>query len=120
MASKRTMIYRRIGGKELHDYIAHQPAVIQAIRDERDRIYRIAESIWAKHNRPGGHSIGKANGITDAYIYLEGPVPHIVEWGRAGYVTKKPQRLGNIVVPAGTHIKAWAGTQVLTTTLRRA
>jgi hypothetical protein len=64
----------------------------------------------AKHDRPGGHSIGGGHdGITDYYIYLEGPVPHIVELGRAGYVTEKQQG----PIPPGTPIAPWEGTHVL-------
>lgn len=107
-------IYEFINGVPLHDWIAHRPAVVRAVGDKAQQVQAVAEGIFAKHDHPGGHSItGGRDGITDSYIYLEGPVPHIVEYGRAGYYTDKPQPIGNRVLPAGTHIGPWDGTHVL-------
>lgn len=92
------------------DYVAHMPGVLAAVEREGERVQGIAEGIFSKHDRPGGHSIeGGHDGVTDYYIYLDGPVPHIVEWGRAGYVTQKQQ--GKI--PPGTPIAPWEGTHVM-------
>ncbi len=107
-------VYEKVGGVDLHDYIAHLPALIRSVGDKADEVQAVAEGIFSKHDRPGGHSIqGGRDGITDSYIYLDGPVAHIVEYGRAGYVTKKAQPIGNCVLPAGTHIGPWEGTHVL-------
>jgi hypothetical protein len=92
------------------EYVAHMPGVVAAVGVEAERVQGIAEGIFAKHDRPGGHSIGGGmDGITDSYIYLDGPVPHIVEWGRAGYVTEKQQG----PIPPDTAIAPWEGTHVL-------
>lgn len=92
------------------DYVAHMPGVLAAVNREGERVQAVAEGIFAKHDRPGGHSIGGGpDGITDYYIYLEGPVPHIVEWGRSGYRTEKQQG----PIPPGTDIAPWAGTHVM-------
>lgn len=111
---------RSFGGLDLEAYIAHRRDIRKELTAKRDEVYEIAAGIWAGHNRPGGHDITKGRGLLDTYIHLEGPVPHIVEYGRSGYVTKKAQRLGNRVIPAGTHIGAWAGTSVLRQTYRMA
>lgn len=111
---------RSIGGSTIEDYIAHRRDVRKELTVKRDEVFAIAEGIWAGHNRPGGHDITKGRGLLDTYINLVGPVPHIVEYGRSGYVTKKAQRIGNRVIPAGTHIGAWDGTSVLRKTYRMA
>lgn len=98
----------------LHDDIAHMSGVKAAVYEfAASKVLPKAESIFAPHDGPGGHSITLSRGITDAYVNLEGPVPHIVEWGRASYVTDKDQPIGNTVVPAGTRIAGWDGTHVL-------
>lgn len=112
------VIYSHVGGKELHDFIAHMPGVVEGVHRKGDEALAIAEGIFAKHDRPGGHRIiGEYGQQTDAYVILEGPVPHIVEYGRAGYVTKKTQRLGSSIIPAGTVIGPWEGTHVLRRTM---
>lgn len=111
---------RTFGGLDLEAYIAHRRDIRAQLTAKRDEIFVIAQGIWAQHNRPGGHDIVKGRGVLDTYIHLEGPVPHIVEWGRSGYTTTKAQRLGNHVIPAGTHIAAWEGTGVLRKTYRMA
>ena len=111
-------IYDTIAGVPLHDYIAHMPGVVAAVREKGDEATAIAEGIFAAHDHPGGHRIvGEHGALTDSYVYLEGPVPLIVEYGRSGYVTKKTQRIGNRIVPAGTVIGPWEGTHVLTRTM---
>lgn len=112
------LIYTHVRGKETHDFIAHMPGVVQAVHAKGDEGVAIAEGIFAKHDHPGGHHIvGEYGNQTDAYIILEGPVPHIVEYGRKAYVTKKTQRLGNSIIPEGTVIGAWEGTHVLRRTM---
>jgi hypothetical protein len=92
------------------EYVAHMPGVLREVGNTGEKVQGIAEGIFAKHDRPGGHSIqGGHDGITDYYIYLDGPVVHIVEWGRAGYVTTKQQG----PIPPGTAIAPWEGTHVM-------
>jgi hypothetical protein len=99
------------------EYVAHMPGVLAAVNSEGERVQGIAEGIFAKHDHPGGHSIGGgADGITDYYIYLDGPVVHIVEWGRRAYVTQKQQG----PIPPNTPIKAWEGTHVMRRTYEAA
>ena len=108
-------------GHAIDGYVAHLPGVLAEVLQEGIRVQAIAEGIFAQHDRPGGHSIvGGHDGITDYYIYLEGPVPHIIEWGRKGYYTKKTQRLGDSIIPEGTWIPAWEGTHVLRRTVELA
>lgn len=98
----------------LADYIAHMPGTKKAVYEfTKTRVLPVAQGIFAQHDHPGGHSIKLDQGITDSYVVLEGPVPHIVEWGRKGYKTEKPQPIGNRVVPAGTWIGGWEGSHVL-------
>jgi len=98
----------------LHSTVAHMRGVKAGVYEfAATRVLPRAQAIFAPHDHPGGHSITIDRGITDAYVNLEGPVPHIVEWGRAAYITDKPQRIGNHVVPAGTRIAGWSGTHVL-------
>lgn len=111
-------VYTHIRGRETHDFIAHMPGVVAAVHRKGDEGVAIAQAIFGKHDHPGGHKIvGEYGHQTDAYIILEGPVPHIVEYGRAGYVTKKTQRLGDSIIPAGTVIGPWEGTHVLRRTM---
>lgn len=111
-------IYPIVRGVELHDFIAHMPGVVAAVRAKGDEATAIAEGIFAKHDHPGGHRIvGEHGAHTDSYVYLEGPVPIIVEYGRSGYITKKAQRVGNRIVPKGTMIGPWEGTHVLRRTM---
>lgn len=98
----------------LHSEIAHMRGVKAGVYEfAASQVLPKAKAIFAPHDHPGGHKITINQGITDTYVNLEGPVPHIVEWGRASYVTKKPQRIGNHVVPAGTTIAGWGGAHVL-------
>jgi hypothetical protein len=98
----------------LHDVIAHMPGVKAGVYEfAASKVFPKAQAIFAPHNRPGGHEITHDRGVTDTYVNLEGPVPHIVEWGRASYVTDKDQPVGGSVVPKGTVIGAWEGTHVL-------
>lgn len=105
--------------EHLHEVIAHMRGVKVAVGEfAAGQVFPRAQAIFAQHDRAGGHQItlgrpGGNGGITDAYVYLEGPVPHIVEWGRAAYITSKDQRIGNNVIPKGTRIAGWEGTHVL-------
>lgn len=116
-------IYDTVGGVPFHDYIAHLPAVVEAVGDEAERIKQIAESIFAQFDRPGGSYIdGGRDGITDSYIYLVDPdgKAHIIEYGRRAYVTTKDGWVNGHKVPAGTMIGSWDGTHVLQRTYEAA
>lgn len=111
-------VYADVGGVPIEDFLAHMPGVVEAVHRKGDEATAIAQGIFAKHDHPGGHRIvGEHGALTDSYVILEGPVPIIVEYGRSGYVTKKAQRVGNRIVPAGTLIGPWEGTHVLRRTM---
>lgn len=61
--------------------VAHTPEVEAAVRSERDRVARIAEGLFASHNRPGGHEITTQNDGTDAFLSIDGPAPLSMNYG---------------------------------------
>lgn len=116
-------IYDTVAGVPLHDYIAHLPAVVDAVGDEAERVKQIAISIFSQYDRPGGSFIGGGrDGITDSYIYLESPegIAHIIEFGRRAYVTQEDRFAEGRLVPKGTIIGSWDGTHVLQRTYEAA
>lgn len=109
-------IYDRVNGVPLHDYVAHLPAVVAECNLKAREGAEIAKALLAAHKKSGKTNIGDVEiGITDSYIYLNSPkgIAHIIEYGRAGYVTKKPQPIGGMVVPAGTRIGPMEGLHIL-------
>lgn len=109
-------IYPKINGVDNHDWLAHQPGVVAACNAKAREGAAIAEGLLEAHRQSGATQIGAVEiGITDSYINLISAkgIAHIIEYGRAGYVTKKPQPIGNRVVPAGTHIAPMEGLHIL-------
>lgn len=67
--------------KAFNRQLATLPSVRRAVRGERDEIAVRARSLFAAHDRPGGHRITTSNGAVDAHVWLEGPAPRAVEFG---------------------------------------
>lgn len=110
------VIYDTVGGKPLEDYIAHMPGVVAGVNEKAQEGAAIARALLASHKESGATSIGDVEiGITDSYITLVSAkgIAHIIEYGRQGYVTKKPQKIGDRVVPAGTSIAPAEGLHIL-------
>lgn len=61
--------------------LANLPSVQDAVLDERDQIAGRARSLFASHDRPGGHRITTSRSRPDAAVWLEGPAPRAVEFG---------------------------------------
>lgn len=77
--------------------VARMPEVRTEVRALADKVAARADAAFAAHDRPGGHKITRTNGKVDAFVNLEGPVPHIVEYGRSGYTTASGAKVGAMV-----------------------
>lgn len=81
--------------------VAHLPGVRKAVHSDGREIRDRAKALFAEHNRPGGHEIrGAADGI-DYVVSIEGEVPHVIEFGRAGYTRDDGAEIGPM---EGLHI----------------
>ena len=89
-----------VSDRELHRRLAHSSAVRRVVRAERDRIKDAAETLFAPHDRPGGHKITTSNGIVDAYVSLEGPAAAALEFGHFTVPDKK----GEVRFVEGLHV----------------
>ena len=69
------------GDRAFMKKLVRLPAVRGAVRGERDAIASRARSLFAAHDRPGGHSITTSDGAVDASVWLEGPAPVALERG---------------------------------------
>lgn len=89
---------------EVDAFIAHMPGVKRVVHAEGKSIQAKAETLFASHDRPGGHRIvgEKAPiGGTDWIVSLEGPVPVVIEFGREGFTRTDGRRIGPM---QGLHI----------------
>ena len=75
-------------------YVAHMRGVKKSVREERDRRAKRARAALRPHRRTGDHRITTEMEDTDGLVHLEGPVPHILEYGRSGYVTDDGAEVG--------------------------
>lgn len=69
------------GDKAFNKKLVNLPGVQDAVLSERDQIARRAKSLFAKHDRPGGHRITTTRSRPDAAVWLEGPAPRAIEFG---------------------------------------
>lgn len=69
------------GDAAFNKRLANLPSVQDAVLDERDQIARRAKTLFAQHDRPGGHKITTSRKRPDASVWLEGPAPVAVELG---------------------------------------
>ncbi|MGO1562614.1 MAG: DUF5403 family protein [Actinomycetaceae bacterium] len=69
------------GDNAFNAQLVRLPGVQAAVRGERDEIARRARSLFAAHDRPGGHRITTSTSPPDASVWLEGPAPRAVEFG---------------------------------------
>lgn len=83
--------------------VAHLPGVKRAVHGKGREIQRRAEALFDEHDRPGGHRVtGEpvkadtvgARGQIDYLVSIEGPVPHIIEFGREGYTREDGTKVG--------------------------
>lgn len=87
--------------RRVNKIVSHLPGVVDATHGVGRQIAARAEAIFAEHDRPGGHEIvGEADGI-DYLVSIEGPVPHVIEFGRAGYTRDDGADIGPM---EGLHI----------------
>lgn len=82
-------------------YVAHMRGVKKSVREDRDRRAKKARAALRPHRRTGDHRIVVEMQDTDGLVHLVGTVPHIVEFGRSGYVTDSGAEVGPM---AGLHI----------------
>ena len=71
--------------RRINSIVSHLDGVKQAVHSTGREGQARAEAAFASHDRPGGHKVTGATQDTDYVISLEGPEPHIVEYGRHGY-----------------------------------
>lgn len=82
-------------------YVAHMRGTKKAVREERDRRAKKARAVLRPHRLTGDHRIVTEMQDTDGLVHLVGEVPHIVEYGRGGYVTDEGREVGPM---QGLHI----------------
>lgn len=113
-------LYKSVNGRSLEDYIAHLPRVKAAVQEKATEVKAVAVAIAG--DLPKGHRItgGRRDGITDSYIYLVGPFPEAVEFGRNPFVATKTIFMPpdekfpeGRFVPPGTLIDGFEGRHVL-------
>lgn len=61
--------------------LARLPQVRAAVLAKTAEIGVTAETLFAAHDHPGGHSIEVEHGHTDGFVSLIGPAPLSVEFG---------------------------------------
>lgn len=69
----------------VNQIVSHLPGVKKAVHTTGREGEARAKAAFAQHDQPGGHRVVGETQDTDYVISLEGPVPHIVEYGRHGY-----------------------------------
>lgn len=80
--------------RKVNRIVSHLKGVQNAVHSEGRQIADRADAIFAAHDRPGRHEIvGEEAGI-DYLVSIEGPVPHVIEFGREGYTTKDGHQVG--------------------------
>jgi hypothetical protein len=87
--------------------IATLPGVRASVMARRDIIKTSASSLFAAHNRPGGHRITQKTGSVDAFVFLEGPAASSLEFGHARSGSYASHSGNNPWVP-GLHIMSKA------------
>lgn len=86
---------------EVNSFIAHLPGVRREVVAVGKEIQSRAETLFAAHDRPGGHRIVGEKGDTDYHVILEGPVPVVIEFGREGFTRADGRHIGPM---QGLHI----------------
>lgn len=71
--------------RKVNTIVSHLEGVRQAVRTVGREGQARAEAAFASHDQPGGHRVVGESQDTDYVISLEGPVPHVIEYGRHGY-----------------------------------
>lgn len=74
--------------KRIASITSHMPGVKDAVRAEGKEVEARAKALFAHHNRPGRHEIRGVREDTDYLVYMAGPVPIVIEYGREGFEQK--------------------------------
>lgn len=90
--------------KRIADITSHMPGVKSAVQAEGKGIEARAKALFAPHNRPGRHSIRGVRQDTDYLVYMAGPVPIVIEFGRAGYTTVRGGKTVEVGPMQGLHV----------------
>jgi hypothetical protein len=80
--------------RNVNRIVSHLDGVKDAVHTTGRRVQANAERNFEGHDRPGGHRVVGEKQDTDYLVSLEGPVPHIVEYGRAGYTRGDGAKIG--------------------------
>lgn len=75
----------RQNARKVNKILSHLEGVKQAVHVVGREGQARAEAAFASHDQPGGHRVVGETQDTDYVISLEGPVPHVIEYGRHGY-----------------------------------
>lgn len=87
--------------RKVNRIVSHLPGVVEAVHNKGRAIEARADALFSEHDRPGGHEIvGEPDGI-DFLVSIEGPVPHVIEFGRSGYTRDDGAEIGPM---EGLHI----------------
>ena len=84
--------------------LARLPGVQAAVKKNGDLVEERAKTLFAQHDRPGGHRIGSRKRGTDRLVFLSGPAPMSVEYG---HFTRAPANPADDWTPTrveGLHI----------------
>lgn len=90
--------------KRTHKMLATMPGVQAAVKKNADEVEARAKTLFAQHDRPGGHRIGSRKRGPDRLVYLSGPSPLSLEYG---HFTRQPTNPANDWTPTrveGLHI----------------
>ena len=90
--------------KRTHKRLATMPGVQAAVKKNADAVEERANTLFAQHDRPGGHRIGSRKRGPDRLVYLTGPAPLSIEYG---HFTRQPANPADDWVPTrveGLHI----------------
>lgn len=84
----------------MHKRLAMLPGVQAAVKKNGDLVEERAKTLFAQHDRPGGHRIGSRKRGPDRLVYLAGPAPMSVEYG---HFTRQPANPSDDWSPTYVH-----------------
>ncbi|WP_346007463.1 DUF5403 family protein [Janibacter terrae] len=76
-----------VSDKRMHKTLAMMPGVQAAVKENADTVEERAKTLFAQHDRPGGHRIRSRKRGPDRLVYLTGPAPLSLE---LGHFTRAP------------------------------
>lgn len=84
--------------------LARMPGVQAAVKANGDAVEARAKTLFAKHDRPGGHRIGSRKRGVDRLVYLAGPAPMSVEYGHFTAAPDSPDADWSPTYVEGLHV----------------